>query len=837
MRLNLPRVNSLPPVRTMFRSLVAALLLAATAAPAQDLRVYPPSVSLTGPRAVQQLLVAEVRGEQVTADRTAKATFTSSAPNVAAVSPQGEVTPLANGTATITASANGKVASVKVTVAKAVDRSPPSFRNDVLPILTRAGCNSGACHGALAGKGGFKLSLRGYDGDTDHFVMTRQALSRRVDRTNPENSLLLLKATRTVPHGGGTRVEKGSWQAATLLEWVRGGAAGLSETDPKIVSLEVFPKYAVLKPKDTLRAVVLATYADGRVTDVTRLAKFVSSEATAADVSEDGAVTVGGYGEAAISAIFGNRVTTMTVTAPFANTVDEKAFAASPKNNFIDEHVLHKLRALNLPPSPTATDAEFIRRLFLDAAGILPTPEDVSKFLADATPDKRAKLIDALLERPEFVDYWTYKWSDVLLISTRKLPQPAMWAFYRSVRQAVADNKPWDQFARDLLTASGSSLHQGGGNFYVLHKDVADLTESTAVTFLGTSITCARCHNHPLEKWTQDQYWQMANLFSRVGLKNGERAGEVIVQANVTGDALHPRRGVAMPPTPLDGEAMPLDSTDDRRAHFVNWLTAPKNPYFAKALVNRVWKNFLGRGLVEAEDDLRETNPPTNRELFDALAAEFIDKKYDVKYITRLILNSAAYQRSAKPTPGNEGDDRFYSRYLLRRMSAEVMLDALSQVTNVPTPFNLIYTGVEGGTAGTTNYPEGVRALQLPDSRVASQFLDAFGRPDRTQTCACERQQDSTVSQALMLNNGQLLNDKLRGPKSRVAGFLTAKTDDADVVRQVFALALSRQPTAEELKKLTAAMAEYDKTPAGRREAIEDVFWAVLTGREFVFNH
>ena len=816
---------------------VAVWLLLASFCSAGELRLYPPQVALTGPRSVQQLILTETEDARVTADLTTGARFVSANPAIATVTPEGEVRPAGDGETTVTATSAGRTARVVVRVSGFADKTPPSFRNDVLPILTRAGCNSGACHGALAGKGGFKLSLRGYDGETDHFVITRQSLARRVDRILPEQSLLTLKGARVVPHGGGTRFPRDGWMNAAVQDWIQGGAGGMAENDARITSLDIYPKHAVLSPKQTLRTVVVARYSDGRSVDVTRLAKFVSSEAPAADAGEDGLITVSGNGEAAISGIFGNLVATMTVTVPYSNRVADEVFERSPRHNLIDEHVVRKLRELKLPPSPQSSDAEFVRRVFIDAAGILPTPEEVARFLADRSPDKRAKLIDELLERPEFVDYWTYKWSDVLLVSTRKLPQNAMWAFHRHIRQAVADNKPWDRFARDLLLSSGSSLHQGGGNFFVLHKDVAELSESTAVTFLGMSITCARCHNHPLEKWTQDQYWSMANLFSRVGMKNGDRAGEVLLQASTTGDALHPRRNIAMPPTPLDGEPMSLESTADRRAHFADWLTSPKNPYFAKALVNRVWKNFLGRGLVEAEDDLRETNPPTNRELFDALASDFITNKHDVKRLIRLILNSAAYQRSARPAPGNEADDRFYSHYLIRRMSAEVMLDALSQVTGVPTPFNLVYTGVEGGTAGTNNYPEGVRALQLPDSRVASQFLDAFGRPDRQQTCACERQQDSTVGQALMLNNGRLLNDKLRGENSRVSAHIAQKTPNETVIREIFLRALGREPTAAEAKKLRASMAEYPQTPAGRREAIEDVYWAALTSREFLFNH
>ncbi|HMF11945.1 MAG TPA: DUF1549 and DUF1553 domain-containing protein, partial [Gemmataceae bacterium] len=518
---------------------------------------------------------------------------------------------------------------------------------------------------------------------------------------------------------------------------------------------------------------------------------------------------------------------------PLPNKIDPVVFSKAERKNYIDELVLKKLASLRIPPSPLCTDAEFVRRAYLDVTGTLPTPDDVRKFVADASPNKRAKLIDALLERPEFVDYWTYKWADLLLVSTRRLPQSATWAFYQFIRQSVADNKRWDRFARDVLTASGNSLQNGAVNYFVLHKDVSDLTEATSLTFLGTSITCCRCHNHPLEKWTQDQYWSMANLFSRVAFKNGDRGGEVSVQAQPTGDVPHLRRGVPMPPAPLDYKPLPLDSTADRRAYFADWLTSPDNPYFAKALVNRVWRNFLGRGLVEAEDDLRQTNPPTNEELFEALAKDLVAHGYDVKTLIRTITNSATYQRSSKPLPENVADDRFYSHYLVKRLSAEVILDAYSQVTGVPTPFNQVVTGVEGGSAAYGGYPLGTRALQLPDSLVASRFLDSFGRPERVQTCSCERQQDSSITQALHLNNGQTLNDKLRDKKCRIETWLAEKVGDDEAIRRVYQLALCREHTETELNKCRQLIGD-GQTP--RRDALEDLFWAVLTSKEFLFN-
>jgi hypothetical protein len=812
-------------------------LPANAAAPAQGaLQVLPGEVALSGPHASQRLLVVARAGGVVVGDRTGATRFSSANPAVATVSADGTVRAAGDGETTLTAThATGK-ATVRVTVRGTKAPFAWSFRNHVIPVLTRVGCNSGACHGALAGKGGLKLSLRGYDPAGDHFVLTRQALGRRIDREAPARSLLLLKPTMALPHGGGQKLEVGSPGYRVLADWIAAAAPGPRPDDARIRRLEVLPANAVLRPKDTLQVLVRAWYSDGHVEDVTRWAKFQSSEDLVAGVNADGKVTVTGPGEAAVSVWYSNLVAAARVTVPLPNAVDPNVFRAAPRHNFIDELVLRKLAVLNLPPSPPCSDAEFIRRAYLDAAGILPTPDEVKKFVADRAPDKRAKLIDALVERPEFVDYWAYKWSDLLLITTRRLPQPAVWSFYQFVRQGVADNKPWDRFAREVLTASGSTLRNGAANYFVLHKDVSDLTEATAVTFLGMSITCCRCHNHPLEKWTQDQYWSMANLFSRVGLKNGERAGEVLVQSQPAGDVPHLRRGVPMPPTPLDGKPLALDSAADRRKYFADWLTSADNPYFARALVNRVWRNFMGRGLVEAEDDLRETNPATNEELLDALAKDFVRHKYDVKHLVRTVMKSAAYQRSSRPVPGSAADDRFYSHYPVRRLSAEVLLDAYSQVTGVPTPFTQISSTARDSATPYAGYPLGTRALQLPDSLVVSRFLDAFGRPERAQTCSCERDQGSSVGQALHVNNGRTLNDKVRAKGSRVTAWLAEKVSDEEAVRRVYLLALSRAPTREELSKFKKLLAEAAADGSPRREALEDLFWAVLTSKEFVFN-
>ncbi|HEX5271695.1 MAG TPA: DUF1549 and DUF1553 domain-containing protein [Gemmataceae bacterium] len=819
----------------MFQTLrdcaIAVLLFACGSAPAAELKLLPADVTLTGPHANQRLVLVAEEGGHVVADRSPDAKFASSKPSVATVDERGVVRPVGDGEAVIMATHGDSQATAHVKVVRANEAAPFSFTNDVIPLLTKAGCNSGACHGALAGKGGLKLSLRGYDPDADHFVLTRQALGRRIDRQEPAKSLVLLKPTTAVPHGGGLRIDVDSDDYRLLSDWVASGAPGPRADEPRLERIEAFPAEAVLKPKGRVQVLVRARYSDGHTQDVTHAAKFNSTEELVAAVDAEGRVRVTGHGEAAVTVWYANRVAVARVTVPLPGAVDPKVLAEAPRNNYIDDLVMNKMRALNVPPSPPCTDAEFIRRAFLDATGTLPTPDEVRKFVADPAKDKRARLVDDLLKRPEFVDYWAYKWSDLLLVSTRKLPQQAVWSFHQYVRQAVADNVPWDRFARDILTARGSDLDNGAAGYFVIHKDVSDLTEATAVTFLGMSVTCCRCHNHPLEKWTQDQYWSLANLFSRVALKNGDRGGEVIVQELPFGDVPHPRRGVAMLPAPLDGKPLPPDSGADRRTYFADWLTSPDNPYFARALVNRVWRNFLGRGLVEAEDDLRQTNPPTNEELFAALEKDFVAHKYDVRQLIRTIMTSATYQRSSRPRPGNETDDRFYSHYLIRRLPAEVILDAYSQVTGVPTPFDEVALGSTGGTAKTGAYPVGTRALQLPDTLVVSRFLDSFGRPERGQTCSCERQEDSSVGQALHLNNGKTLNDKLRARDSRAERWLNEKVSDAEAVKRLYMLALCREPKDEELKKFADLMARGE-----RREVMEDLFWAVLTGREFLFN-
>lgn len=694
-----------------------------------------------------------------------------------------------------------------------------SFRNHVIPVLTRLGCNSGACHGALAGKGGFRLTLRGYDPEADFNVMTRQTAGRRVNLLEPTRSLLLLKPTMTIGHGGGERLTPGSLEYRVLSEWIGGGGVGPRESDPRIMALEVTPRQLTLATGATAQLRVIARYSDGQREDVTRWVKYSTANAAVAAIDDDGRIQVAGPGETAISLWYQSNVAFARVTNPHPNAIPAEVFERSPRHNYIDELVLTRLRELRIAPSAQAGDAEFIRRAFLDATGTLPTVGEVTRFVADTAPGKRAALIDQLLARPEFVDYWTNRHADTLLVSSRLLRENAMWSFHNWIRESVRTNKPYDRMVREIVTANGNTLENGAANYYVLHKETTELTENFSMAFLGMSITCARCHNHPLEKWTQKQYYQMANLFTRIGMKNGQREGDVQVYSNPFGEINHPRLGKPLPPAPLDGQPLDFDSPVDRREHLARWLTAPANPYFARSFVNRVWKNFMGRGLVEAVDDMRATNPPSNEELLAALTKDFTARGFDTKHLIRTIMNSAAYQRSATPNGTNADDERYYSRYVMRRLPAEVLLDAVAQVTGVPTPF--------------PNMAPGTRALQVPDAKNNPYFLTVFGKPPRLITVDSERTAEPSVAQALHAINGETLNQKLREPGGLIDSLVRHGMADEMAVRHLYLAALGREPRPAEEQRLLAALRESDD----RRQAIEDIAWAILTSKEFMFNH
>ncbi|WP_166828351.1 DUF1549 and DUF1553 domain-containing protein [Thalassoroseus pseudoceratinae] len=714
-----------------------------------------------------------------------------------------------------------------------------SFRNHVLPILSRYGCNSGACHGALAGKGGFKLSLRGYDPDRDHYVITRQARGRRIAPRDPGRSLLLAKPTGAIPHKGGLRFEPDSSDYRILADWISAGAPSPKADDPRLKKLEVLPNRITLKPQDEQPLTVRAHYTDGRVEDVTRWAMFTSTNEAVCRVNDEGVVNVVGSGEGAVTVWFSSQISVARMTVPYDQNISAEVYTTAERHNFIDDLVLKKLKELNLKPSPLADDATFLRRAYIDTIGTLPTANETRDFLADTSPDKRDRLIDHLLARPEFNDYWTLKWSDILLLSGTKLRPKALETYYQWIHSHVERNTPWDEFVREIVTAQGSSYENGATNFYSLHQTPEDMTENVSQAFLGLSIACAKCHNHPLEKWTNNQYYAMANLFARVRTKgwggdsrNGDGLRTLYVATS--GDLVQPLTGKPQPPTPLDGEPLPFDDPGDRREQLADWLTSPENPYFSRSIANRVWANFMNVGLVESVDDMRKSNPASNEELLDALANHLVENDFDLKSLMRTILQSATYQRSSQPLPENEDEQRYYSRYYPERMMAEVLLDGISQVTSVPTQFKEIeFPGAD--VRKTDFYKPGTRAIALYDSAVRSYFLKTFGRNPRDITCECERSEEPSMVQVLHLSNGDTVNEKLRANDSRVTQLLNEKKSSDEIVETVYLSALSRLPTVREREQLTSlieAAPEQEK-----RTAIEDLFWAVLTSKEFLFSH
>jgi hypothetical protein len=800
--------------------------------------ILPATVAITGPHYGQRIVVEGIFADGHQEDLTSVATVAISNPDVANLDDDKTVRPAGDGEATITATLQGRRASAPLTVKDYSTATAWSFRNDVLPVMTKVGCNSGPCHGAAAGKNGFKLSLRGYDPVTDYYTLTHQALARRTDRLEPAKSLILLKPTLAISHGGGRRFDVDSPEYKIVSGWLAQGMPAPQDSDAVVKEIQVLPREASLVSGAEQQLIVTAVFSDGRTADVTRWAKYDSGDEGVASVDNNGHVTTHGYGEAPVTVWYQSHVTFSRLRIPFPNKIDDAVFRKAPRNNYIDDAILDHLRALHIPPSPQASDAEFIRRAYLDAAGILPSPSDVDRFLKDPSPDKRNRLIDELIKRPEFVDYWTYKWSDLLLVSSNHLSNDEMWSYYKWIRESVATNKPWNQFATEVITASGNTMKNGAANYWVIHRDPLDTSENMAQAFLGINISCAHCHNHPLAKWTQKDYYGMANLFARVRLKtfapSGSRPGvgllfnDVTVYSAPTGEFMDDRLMIPLPPKPLDAAALSSEAPGDTRLYFAKWLTSADNPFFARNIVNRIWRNFMGRGLIEPVDDLRDTNPATNDELLNALVKDFVEHNFDVDHLIRTIMQSATYQTSSKPLKENSDDDKYGSHYLIRRLPAEVLLDAYSQVTQVPEKF-------EG-------YPAGMRGLQLPDTAVESYFLTAFGRPVRQQSRESERTSVPTITQALHIINGDTLNNKLRAPGNSIDMLIRLGFDDGQIVDYLYVASLSRHPTDTERAALVPALsaAEQEKI-AGvddpRRSALNDMAWALLTGEEFMFDH
>jgi len=784
------------------------------------LAVFPEKIDLDAPRAEQRFSVLGEYADGRRFELTRSAKLRMASPAVASVDARGVVRPAGDGQTILEVAAGGLTAKVPVSVKNPRAETPVDFTREVVPVLTRFGCNSGACHGAALGRGGFRLSLFGFDPAFDHSQIVQSAEGRRIVQADPERSILLLKPTLTMEHVGGERFKAGSRGYEILKTWLEDGAPEPSKQEQKPVALQVWPARRVMVPGEQQQIVVRATWNDGKVEDVTSTAQFDALNDAVASVSPDGLITARATGESHIMVRFLGQATVVQVTLPFVHL---DRYPELPAGNLIDQKLLAKWKDLGLVPSPACTDEEFLRRLHLDAIGTLPTPAEVRAFLADKAADKRARAIDKVLQRPEFVDFWSLKWGDLLRINRTLLQEKGMWTFHNWVRACIRDNMPMDQMVREIITAEGSTLTDGPTNFYQASRAPADWSETTAQLFLGVRLQCAKCHHHPFEKWSQEDYAGMSAFFVRVGTKNSQEFGifgrEAVIFLRPTGEQTHPRKGGVVKPHPLDGPVM--DDPLDRRVKLAEWLTKPDNPFFARNLVNRFWAYTMGRGLVEPVDDMRATNPASIPDLLDALAGDLAAHKFDLKHLLRTIFLSQAYQRSSLAAAGNAVDKAniYHTRYTARRLTAEMLADALDSITGTQEK----YIGL----------PLGTRAIQLPDTQVRSFLLDVFGRPARQITCECERTGQPNIAQALHLLNSDFLNKKIEAPTGRIENLLKAKTPPARLVEELYLATLSRLPTAEETERAgrwrTAAT-----TP---KEAAADLLWVLVNSREFQFNH
>jgi hypothetical protein len=783
------------------------------------LLVQPERIDLNGPRSEQRLGVLAEYADGTRRDLSRAAQWAVGSDKIVKVD-NGVVKPVGDGTTELTVSAGGRTVKVPVSVKNMADEPLVSFTREIVPLLTRAGCNQGACHGAALGRGGFRLSLRGFDPAFDHDQIVRSAEGRRVVPSDPERSILLLKPSGAMEHGGGERFAYKSREYELLRRWLEDGAPAPAVRDPHVQALRVWPDRRLMVPGERQQLVVQAVWSDGLVEVVTAVAQYDALNESVAAVTPTGLITAKSRGEAHVMVRFQGQAGVAQVTLPFSRLDQPFDFAA---RNFIDEKLAAKWRDLGLTPSPLCTDEEFLRRLYLDAIGTLPTPEEVKAFLADRSPDKRSKAIEKVLERPEFVDFWALKWGDLLRINRDALQDKGMWTFHNWVRASLRDNRHMDEMVRDIITAEGSSFTDGPANYYMTSRQPADWAETTAQLFLGVRMQCARCHTHPFEKWTQDDYWGMTAYFARVGTKNSQEFGifgrETVIFLKPTGEVSHPRKGGVVKPHPLDG----ADSDDpfDRRRNLAEWLTAKNNPFFARNLANRFWAYTMGRGLVEPIDDMRSTNPPSNAELLDALAADLAAHDYDLKHLLRTIFNSRAYQLSATATPGNQVDaaNVYHTRYTRKRLTAEQLADALDYATGTREK----YVGL----------PLGTRAIQLPDTRVRSYLLDVFGRPPRQITCECERTTQPNIAQALTLLNGDFVNKKIDAPTGRIQALVNAKAAPEKIVEELYLVTLSRPPRPEEMQRDLKWLAEAPSL----KEGAADRLWVLLNSREFLFNH
>lgn len=780
-----------------------------------SLRLSPPRLQLVGPESADQVLVWGANASGRPLDLTRDVQFRVEPEGVVFVTPTGQVTPLQDGRTTITARQGDKTASIEIEVSGVSNPAPVSFRRDVIPILSKAGCNAGGCHGKAEGQNGFRLSIFGYDPAADHQALVQEGLGRRVFPAAPERSLLLQKGTAATPHGGGRKLEAGSRWYRTLRRWIAEGATLDDEGETSVATLEVEPAAITLDRNASQQLRVVSVAADGTRRCVTAESAYQSNNAGIADVDPTGRITATDVpGEAAIVVRHHGEVAVCRVTRPLQG----KHFVRPAERNFIDHVVWNKLELLGIAASPPADDATFLRRASLDLIGTLPTPEETRAFLRDTSPEKRRRVVAELLESPLYADHWAQKWADLLQVDKDVVTPEGAVAFTRWIRTQLRQNVPYDEFVRRILTAEGSTLAESPAGFFQVQSDSEKLGRSVAQLFLGVRIECAQCHHHPLERWDQKDFFALAGVFTGVTRKPLALGGVKISDGAAT-DLKHPRTGEEVRAAPLG--AVPFDpaATVSRRRQFATWATASDNSYLARTMVNRLWAHYFGRGLVEPIDDIRDTNPASNEPLLEALTREFLAQKCDVKAFTRTLLDSQVYQLSSRTVESNVADGQNHSRFAWKPLPAEVLLDAVSQATGVPEEFN--------------GWPAGYRAIQVWDNKLPSDFLEIFGRPSRQSVCACERDAEPSIAQALHLMNATGTTAKISSRSGRAARLAASAATDDEVIEELYLSTLSRFPVDAERVRLRQAFTE----AGNRREAIEDILWSLLNTKEFVFNH
>ncbi|QDT14535.1 DUF1549 and DUF1553 domain-containing protein [Alienimonas californiensis] len=820
---------------------------------AVQLDVYPPAVHLSTARDRQSVIAVLTLSDGTTRDVTAETTFKAADESFAkaSVGEDGALTyhPAADGTTTLTASYDGKSVEVPLSVVDSGASPPVGFRNDVMPIFARAGCNMGSCHGAARGKDGFRMGLFGYDPVGDHFRITREQAGRRINLGVPEHSLLFEKSIGAVSHTGGKLFEADSEYARLILDWIAAGAIddGAKENwkegetgPPACVSLELYPPSIALTGEGSdQRMVARATYADGTDRDVTHLVAWNTSNPTAAAITPEGAVTAGavngtGGAEAFITARFD--VHTVGVPAIVLPKNVEFEFPDVEPANYIDEAIYTKLATLRIAPSELCSDEEFVRRAYLDLVGVVPPAEATREFIENTDPSKRAALVDSLLDKPAFADIWVMKWAELLTIRTANnvLSGKEAVLYHRWLKEQVDGNVPVDEMVRELLASSGGTFDTPATNYYRTERDTLKVAENVAQVFMGMRIQCAQCHNHPFDRWTMEDYYGFAAFFAQVSTKNSDDPRERIVYNRGGGEVKHPLTNENMAPKFLGGIQPDFQADErfkgrDRREVLAKWLTSEENPYFARNIVNLVWAHFTGRGIVEPVDDVRVSNPPANEALLDALAQRFIESGYDLKGLVRDICASRTYQLATRTNPTNVGDTANFASAKLRRMRAEVLLDSINAVTESPEKFN--------------GLPLGSRAVEIADGNTSTYFLTTFGRASRETVCSCEVRVEPNLAQALHLLNGNTVHDKvqrgkvvetlLKGVEGKDGAESVPPMEPVEVLEEITLRCLARQPTDAEKKALEEALAAGEAPQA----VLEDYFWAVLNSREFLFNH